>query len=351
MMLNCIKILYECVDTKIYYNIFPSQVYITLHVIQLNMKSTLLKVKQPTPRTDGKIGAHPIRKIKKYVTTDTTVMPSSFYLPTNTISFPDSPSTRTYSPQRRPSSYKEISERQLYKGKKPLYIFSESSSTGYKTIVSWFKQEFQTLTNDSVKYSQDKGIRCKDLSKRKDEDSEYVISGTNDVESRRTVNPLRIYMDTEKNIRDSWSIILEGIFLECVRMFWLISRRNSIEDVCIDQCVSECIAKHPVRVEGFLVSETIDVCLEDPRTRHKESSVSTTLSYLTKERNATVDHLLVLNERGVLTMKRFISRYSRTSSVMTKEIFDSMNARLVVSNTGRFYVEPYIRIKTVPYIS
>lgn len=341
----------------------------------------LFKVKQPTPRVDGKIGAHPIRKIKKYMATTNdepkTCLPHSLQLPVHTLPsfissttttdstattpcsvqhqpsspFMSLPSPCTSSPRETcaatttPSSPVGKSYRHVCKGKKPIYVLSGSSELGYMTIISWLKKDFQPVVHDSAPYA----VHTNML-KRNEEEPEHIMRGSNDVDARRTITPIHTLIAPQRTVRNTWNITLEGIFLECVRMFWLISRRTSLDGVIVDKSVYECIATHPVKVEGFLVSETIDICLEDPRTHCKKKSVSTTLSYLTIDRSATVDHLLVLNQRGVNVMKRFINKYSRTTSI-TENDFDKLNRRLVVSDMRKFYVEPYIRIKTIPYIS
>jgi hypothetical protein len=286
----------------------------------------LIKAKLPTPRLDGRPGAHAIRKHRYYLEDDGNLTPS------------------------------EAAKTKRAVVSKPVYILALSREEAIKKLVAWLKDDrrLSCVAKGSKKPKKKKDeegplrhprvdeLVDGDLTDDKDEAFEK------DVLKRMSISPLA--SPPHLVVSDSWRLALEGIFLEMIRIFWLLSRRRQLKDVTIDDRVKEVSQDHPV--VGFLLtsaSSAIDVVLSD-ETSPSRSSVSTTLSYLTADHKDRVDFHLVLNERGVKAMGRFVDYFSRPSE-MKAEVFDSINVRLVVSSSRHFSIEPYLRLKAISYLS
>lgn len=274
----------------------------------------LIKLKLPTPRMDGKPGAHPIRKQRYYLEDDGNLTPSESAKAKKTCG-------------------------------KPLYVLASSREAAIQKLITWLKDDRRVIfgpPSPPVKPKPKK--KPKPRTTRVEEIKEEAK--TEEVVVRCSISPL---VGVPKPLlSDSWKMTLEGIFLECIRTFWLISRIKTLEGITVDQEVSEKAMAHPIK-NGFLVSSSIDVCLAGEGDE-ASGAPFTTLSYLTPDRLASIDHLLTLNKRGIRTMERFIGHFSRPTTI-SEAVFDSLNHRLVVSSGGHFTVEPYLRLKSVPYIS
>jgi hypothetical protein len=276
----------------------------------------LMKAKLPTPRLDGKPGAHAIRKHRYYMEDDGNLTPSEA----------------------------AKSKKAVYA--KPTYILATSREDAIKTWVSRLKDDRRITVPSSVKPSCKKRSQRSQVERLKEEE----WSMKEDVEARRTVTPL--ISPPSLTVSDSWRLALQGIFLEMIRIYWLLSRRRLLTEVTIDQEVVERGESHPVM--GFLLpsaSSAIDVVLSDETSPSSSSScVFTTLSYLTPDHKGQVDYHLILNKRGLKAMERFVDHFSRPST-LTEAEFDAVNVRLVVSSSRHFTIEPYLRLKAIPYLS
>lgn len=274
----------------------------------------LMKAKLPTPRLDGKPGAHSIRKHRYYLEDDGNLTPSKA----------------------------AKSKKAVYA--KPTYILATSREDAIKTWVSRLKDDRRITIPSCIKPHRKKQSQKSQMERLKEEER----SMKEDVAARRSVTPL--ISPPSLTVSDSWRLSLQGIFLEMIRIYWLLSRRRLLPDVTVDQEVVERGESHPVM--GFLLpsaSSAIDVVLSD-ETSPSSTCVFTTLSYLTPDHKGQVDYHLILNKRGLKAMERFVDHFSRPST-LTEAKFDAVNVRLVVSSSRHFTIEPYLRLKAIPYLS
>ena len=246
---------------------------------------------------------------------------------------------------------------------KPVYILASSREDAIKKLVAWLKDDRRLtlpLMSKRSKFKKDtkskKAINAsndsltqKRVEKLVEEDQEEALF-EKDVLARRSISPL--VTPPRLVFSDSWRLALEGIFLEMIRIYWLLSRHRQLKEVTIHDKVKQVGDNHPVKAHGFLLtsaSSAIDVVLSD-KTVPSPSSVYTTLSYLTVDHKERVDYHLILNARGIKAMERFVDHFSRPSE-MREELFDTLNVRLIVSSSRHFTIEPYLRLKAISYIS
>lgn len=282
----------------------------------------LVKAKLPTPREDGKPGANVIRKHRFYLEDDGNLTPS------------------------------EAAKNKKSVTSKPIYILASSREDAIKKLICFMKDDRRLIGPlECSDFKKKRHRRVEELAKEESTKEKHRVDYEKDVIERKSVSPLSIPSHTLV-ISDSWRLALQGIFLEMIRTFWLLSRRNQIKEVTIDNNVEEMANAHPVKEFGFLLtsaSSAIDVVLSR-QTIPVIDDIFTTLTYLTPDRKRRVDYHLILNKRGVRAMERFVDHFSRPSDIK-ESIFDSLNLRLVVSSSRKFFIEPYLRLKAISYLS
>ena len=279
----------------------------------------LVKAKLPTPRQDGKPGAHAIRKHRYYLEDDGNLTPS-----------------------QAAKTKKSITS-------KPVYILASSREDAIKKLIGFLKDD-RRLTGPLSPLIKKRKPKHKRVEALIDDEGKSCVDHELDVLVRRSVSPLS--SPPKLGVSDSWRLALQGIFLEMIRIYWLLSRRRQLKEVTLDAKVEEVAQTHPVKELGFLLSSAttaIDVVLsrETTPTPH---DVFTTLAYLTPDHKERVDYHLILNGRGVKAMERFVDHFSRPSE-MKEATFDLLNVRLIVSSSRNFFVEPYLRLKAISYLS
>ena len=322
----------------------------------------LLKAKLPTPRLDGRPGAHPIRKHHYYLEDDGNLTPSEAAKskksvkskPTFILAYSRQDALKKLIAWLKDDRRLTFPPSRLSRRKKSKKERSTDRSSNKR--MSSIKEESKTtfVPKSTVSHDHDpKSTVSHDPKSTVSHDPKSTVSHEEDVIARRSISPL--CSPPKLFASDSWRLTLQGIFLEMIRIYWLLSRRRQLRDVTVGDDVVLVGENHPVRTLGFLLtsaSSAIDVVLSS-RTDPSPSDVYTALSYLNEDRTKRVDYHLILNDRGVKAMERFVEHFSRTTCgepAMSEEVFDSLNVRLVVSSARRFSVEPYLRLKAISYL-